>query len=124
MLPEGGTVTITSQTCTMNLEETQASPFDLSPGDFLSIQVSDTGHGIPDSDLSKIFDPFFTTKEHTEGTGLGLAAVFGIMQSHNGAISVSSQMDQGTTFTMKIPLSQQPLDTEYERAVPSYCSMA
>jgi len=66
------------------------------------VEISDTGVGIKEEDLSKIFDPFFTTKE--KGTGLGLSVVYGIINAHKGHISVKSKVGEGTTFTIKLPL--------------------
>lgn len=68
------------------------------------IEISDTGKGIPESIISKIFDPFFTTKETGEGTGLGLSISYEIIKSHEGSLSVESQVEKGTTFTIAIPI--------------------
>src|SRR6266481_5080445 len=67
------------------------------------LEVSDTGHGIPDEDLQRIFDPFFTTKER--GTGLGLAIVHRIVEAHSGHLSVRSQVGRGTTFRVVLPIA-------------------
>ena len=67
------------------------------------IQITDNGKGMPKSVQKRIFDPFFTTKEIGDGTGLGLSIVHGIIQSHNGEISVDSRVDKGSTFTIKLP---------------------
>jgi signal transduction histidine kinase len=69
------------------------------------ISVSDTGCGIPDEVRSKIFEPFFTTKEKGKGTGLGLFVSYGIISDHDGNIIVDSKKDQGTTFTVVLPLN-------------------
>jgi two-component system, NtrC family, sensor kinase len=70
----------------------------------LVLEVSDTGAGIPPGIVDKIFDPFFTTKEEGKGVGLGLAVVYGIVQSHNGEIEVRSAVGSGTTFRVLLPL--------------------
>ncbi len=70
------------------------------------IYVEDTGQGIPDEFLKKVFEPFFTTKPKGEGTGLGLAVVYGIIENHKGSISVSSKVGVGTTFVIKLPLQR------------------
>jgi PAS domain S-box-containing protein len=75
----------------------------LSPGQYVELRVSDTGHGIEPPLMELIFDPFFTTKGPTEGTGLGLSVVHGIVKSHGGAISVESLPGQGTSFTVLLP---------------------
>jgi len=66
--------------------------------------VQDTGEGIAPENLSKIFDPFFTTKPEGKGVGLGLAVLYGIVQAHEGEVEVASQRDEGTTFTVILPL--------------------
>jgi len=70
----------------------------------VSVEIRDTGSGIPETELSRIFDPFFTTKPVGEGTGLGLSISYGIVERHGGTISVVSQIGVGTTFTVKIPI--------------------
>jgi PAS domain S-box-containing protein len=72
-------------------------------GTWCTIEVEDTGCGIPPDVLPKIFDPFFTTKGQGEGTGLGLSVSLGIVERHGGAIAVKSQVGQGTTFIVKLP---------------------
>jgi two-component system NtrC family sensor kinase len=67
------------------------------------IEVEDTGKGIPPENLTRIFDPFFTTKAIGEGTGLGLALSYGIVQKHNGRIEVKSEVGKGTTFRICVP---------------------
>ncbi|MGK5093471.1 ATP-binding protein [Deltaproteobacteria bacterium TL4] len=73
-------------------------------GTCLELMVEDTGHGITLEDQKKIFDPFFTTKEVGKGTGLGLATVHGIVQKHKGVITVESQVGQGATFKVFLPI--------------------
>ena len=73
----------------------------LSQDNDVRIEVSDSGKGIPASDISRIFDPFFTTKDR--GTGLGLAIVYSIIKKHNGKIKVKSEDGMGTTFTITLP---------------------
>ena len=70
------------------------------------LQISDTGEGIKEEDMEKIFDPFFTTKSD-KGTGLGLSVSFGIIERHGGKIEVQSKINEGTTFTIKLPLTSQ-----------------
>ncbi|MCL4694369.1 MAG: PAS domain S-box protein, partial [Candidatus Hydrogenedentes bacterium] len=73
------------------------------PGDYAVLEVSDTGAGIPAEYMDRIFDPFFTTKGIGQGTGLGLATVYGITTNHNGLIHVESQLGTGTSFRIYIP---------------------
>jgi len=75
-----------------------------SDSDSVVVVIADNGIGIPEDQLSKIFDPFFTTKPIGEGTGLGLSMTYGIVEKHGGTISVASQVNEGTTFTVRIPL--------------------
>ena len=75
-----------------------------SESDFVKVEVKDTGQGIPDKNFDKIFQPYFSTKE--TGTGLGLAIVKKIVEDHNGTIEVESVGNNGTTFTVKLPLSK------------------
>jgi two-component system NtrC family sensor kinase len=81
-------------------------------GSSVTVAVSDTGSGIPESELSKIFDPFFTTKPVGEGTGLGLSISYGIIEQHGGTIKVKSRVGVGTTFTVSIPISAAELLTK------------
>jgi two-component system NtrC family sensor kinase len=68
------------------------------------VDISDNGHGIPESIVAKIFDPFFTTKEVGQGTGLGLSIAYKIVQEHGGRIEVHSKVGRGTTFTVFLPV--------------------
>ena len=72
--------------------------------DAVSVEVSDTGSGIPPDHLSRIYDPFFTTKDIGKGTGLGLSITYGIIQEHGGTITCDSVVGQGTRFTLTLPL--------------------
>jgi signal transduction histidine kinase len=72
-------------------------------GQSVIIAIADDGPGIPDHLLARIFDPFFTTKDVGEGSGLGLSIVHGIVERHNGSISVASEVGKGTTFTVVLP---------------------
>ena len=74
-------------------------------GGFVTVAVSDTGTGIASEHLSRIFDPFYTTKAVGEGTGLGLSISFGIVKRHNGTITVKTEVNKGTTFTVKLPIN-------------------
>ena len=69
----------------------------------ITVQIRDTGHGIPKEHLDHIYEPFFTTKEHGKGTGLGLSIVYGVTKNHGGTISVKSSAEEGTAFTLTFP---------------------
>jgi nitrogen-specific signal transduction histidine kinase len=75
-------------------------------GDYVAIEVWDTGSGIPPDILPHIFDPFFTTKELNKGTGLGLSQVYGFVQQSGGRMQVSSELGKGTVFTLYLPRSE------------------
>jgi PAS domain S-box-containing protein len=94
-MPDGGTVTIAARN--LVLDE------DLLVGEFIAIDVSDTGLGIPSDVLDKIFEPFFTTKPIGKGTGLGLSQVHGFAHQAGGTIRVASALGKGTTFTILLP---------------------
>jgi two-component system cell cycle sensor histidine kinase/response regulator CckA len=79
--------------------------------DYLKISISDTGVGISPDILVNLFDPFFTTKEQGKGVGLGLSGVYGCVQSHGGRITVQSQLGEGSTFTIYLPMKANlPID--------------
>ncbi len=85
---------------------------DLQPGDYVQLSVRDTGCGIDPAIRDKIFDPFFTTKKTKGGTGLGLSVVYGIVKSCGGGIDVQSDVGQGTTIAVYLPLT--PVETQAE----------
>jgi signal transduction histidine kinase/CheY-like chemotaxis protein len=101
-MPEGGELRIEVSGFLLKPGETPPLP-DMVPGAWVKLLVSDTGTGIESGNLSRVFEPFFTTKPPGVGTGLGLAQVYGIIKQHNGLIDISSQVDQGTTFTIYLP---------------------
>lgn len=80
---------------------------------YVRVQLSDNGCGIRQEDLSRIFDPFFTTRPEGQGTGLGLATCFSVMEQHGGSISVNSVWGEGTTFALLLPADVLPGDTVY-----------
>ncbi len=101
-MPNGGQLTI--RTTNVAVEETMSLGQVLMPsGDYVTIEVSDTGIGIPKENLAKIFEPFFTTKEKGHGTGLGLASVYGIVKQTGGYIFPESEVGKGTTFRIYLP---------------------
>ncbi len=101
-MPNGGKIVIR----THNVTETQCADFresQLTPADYVLIEIEDEGHGIPADVRDKIFEPFFTTKEVGKGTGLGLSMVYGIVKQTGGFIFVDSAVGEGTTFRIFLP---------------------
>jgi PAS domain S-box-containing protein len=122
---KGGHLTIGAANVTLQ-EGTPGLAPGAHPGPYLAIKVHDTGHGIPPAIRHRIFDPFFTTKPLGMGTGLGLSTVLGVVQSHGGFVTVASEPDKGTTFTVYFPATDEvalpsPLGTAAtaESALPS-----
>ncbi|NQT53117.1 response regulator [bacterium] len=107
-MPEGGDLSFHSSAVSLD-DTARVTRRRLAPGDYLAIEVVDTGCGMPDDVLERIFDPFFTTKSAGEGIGLGLSMVYGIIENHGGSIDVTSQCGHGTTFTVLLPLNDQRL---------------
>jgi len=104
-MPDGGELHISTQLCTLDASACSGLSLDLRPGTYLQISVRDTGVGIPPEIRGRIFEPFFTTKPVGQGTGLGLAAVYGISVEHGGTVSVESEPDKGSVFHLYLPLS-------------------
>jgi two-component system sensor histidine kinase EvgS len=106
-MPEGGALTLAATTTTFDTP--QAGPTGSCPaGTYVTIAVEDTGVGIPPDALPRVFEPFFTTKEPVNGTGLGLAMVYGFVKNHDGFVKVESEPAQRTRFTIGLPLIPAP----------------
>ncbi len=113
-MPDGGLLRI--DTANMYVDESYAATRpELSPGPHVRLRVSDTGTGMAPEVLERVFDPFFTTKPPGQGTGLGLATVYGIVQQAGGRAQLYSEPGVGTTFTALLPATQQEL-AKTERA--------
>jgi two-component system, cell cycle sensor histidine kinase and response regulator CckA len=97
----GGTLQIRLEE--INLGSDEANALNLEAGEYIQLTVTDNGPGIAATIIDKIFDPFFSTKDKTEGTGLGLAVVHGIVKAHQGGLRVSSEEAQETTFRLFFP---------------------
>ena len=104
-MPQGGTLTIRAESALITPEAAYGHP-ESRPGNFLCLTVSDTGCGISPDTMLRIFEPFFTTKPVGQGTGLGLATVYGVAKRHKGWVEVQSELGKGTTFKVFIPASQ------------------
>jgi signal transduction histidine kinase len=101
-MPGGGTLTVRAVNRTVTAAAAAALP-DTRPGDYVEIEVRDSGTGIPPEILASIWEPFFTTKGAGKGTGLGLSTVRGIIKQHEGVITVQSQPGRGTAFSILFP---------------------
>jgi signal transduction histidine kinase/CheY-like chemotaxis protein len=104
MEASGGTLSIVLQQTSLDTITARLRG-DLAPGDYLELKISDSGCGMDAATRKRIFEPFFTTKEEGKGTGMGLSVVHGIVKDHGGAISVYSELDSGTTFTVYLPVA-------------------
>ncbi len=104
-MPEGGVLRV--ETVNMNIDKEYAARVELSPGRYVRVRLSDTGAGMSPEAVQRAFDPFFTTKPPGEGTGLGLATVYGIVQRAGGSAQIYSEPNLGTTFTALLPASGQ-----------------
>ena len=107
-LPNDGTITVSVDA--LELDARQAESLNLKPQRYAVISVQDQGQGMDEATLGRIFEPFFTTKDVSQGTGLGLAVVHGVMRSHQGTVDVQSALGQGSIFALYFPaISQVPL---------------
>ena len=101
---QSGTITVSTSLHVMTAELCLHHA-GLRPGDYAAIVVEDTGHGMPPAVMDRIFEPFFTTREVGNGTGLGLAAIYGIVRQAGGTILTSSVVGQGSRFVVLLPLA-------------------
>ena len=102
-MPAGGTLTIGTSRLELPHEDEDCNPSGVPPGDYVVLQVADTGVGMTLEVLNKVFEPFFTTKPVGEGTGLGLSTVYGIVQQSSGFVAVESEPGIGTSFRIFLP---------------------
>ena len=98
----GGTISVSLKEFVCKAQD--SSGIDLEPGQYAVLSISDNGHGMSSDLMDKIFEPYFTTKEKGKGTGLGLAVAYGIIREHKGTIKVDSELGEGTTFKVYLPL--------------------
>lgn len=104
-MPEGGTIIFTTANIDLDACYCESSAYDIAPGQYIEISVSDTGMGMSKDIVERIFEPFFTTKGIGKGTGLGLAAVYNTVKEHHGSLSVYSEAGMGTIFKLYLPIS-------------------
>jgi PAS domain S-box-containing protein len=102
-MPLGGTLSFATTTVSLDANIELTHPFEITPGQFLELTLSDTGTGMTKGVIEHIFEPFYTTKSHGKGTGLGLSTVYGTIKNHHGAINIYSEPGMGTAFKVYLP---------------------
>lgn len=117
-MPNGGNLFVETTDVTLSSEVINRGGKPLDPGDYVMINISDTGKGIPAKIREKIFEPFFTTKEIGKGTGLGLSTCLGIINQAGGFISVYSELEEGTTFKILLPRVQKKVEGKQAASAP------
>jgi CheY-like chemotaxis protein len=108
-MPDGGELRIKLETLKIDGENPSTTP-DMPEGEWVRITVSDTGSGIAQDDIPHIFEPFYTTKPPGEGSGLGLAQVYGIITQHEGYVDVTSEVGKGTSIFLYLPANPGPVE--------------
>ena len=110
-MPKGGVITITTEN---RYVDWPIGGYDqVEKGDYVTLKISDTGIGIPNTDIDRIFEPFYTKKVMgRSGTGLGMAVVWGSVKDHDGYIDVNSKQGEGATFTLYLPVTRQQTEDE------------
>ena len=121
-MPEGGRLTI--ETANKWLDERAAGERDLSPGQYLSLCVTDTGTGMTPEVIARAFDPFFTTKPIGQGTGLGLSMVYGFVRQSGGQVRIYSEVGHGTTMCLYLPRHYGDVTETASTAAPAAASRA
>jgi signal transduction histidine kinase len=114
-MEHGGTITFTTKKVHVTPDYCRDNGITCQPGDYIGVSVADTGSGIAPEVFNHLFEPFFTTKGEGKGTGMGLAAVYGIAQSHHGIVFASTKVDKGTTFTLLFPVATENESSDEDR---------
>lgn len=117
-MPNGGDIVFHTDIAQLDATFCKSSSLAIAPGRYLLIGIADTGAGIDPESRKHLFEPFFTTKKRGHGTGLGLAAVYGTMKTHNGAIEVETAVGKGTTFKLYFPVAEEKNPTNDSQVLP------
>lgn len=120
-MPNGGELTI--HTGSVHLGDAEAQKLGLEPTTYATVSVVDTGSGIPAEAHGRIFEPFFTTKERGEGTGLGLATAYGIVNQSGGQLSFTTKVGEGTAFTIHLPQLAQPAQAQHSSEAAAHANV-
>ena len=107
-MPSGGDLYV--ETSNVTIDTDNSLGYQIQPGRYVKISVTDTGIGMDEKTLGRIFEPFFTTKEKQRGVGLGLASVYGIVKNHGGTVEVFSEEGKGSTFNVYLPVSNKKME--------------
>jgi signal transduction histidine kinase/CheY-like chemotaxis protein len=118
-MPRGGKLTIETQNVTVDRELARTRP-SIVPGKFVTLSVTDTGHGMTAETMARIFEPFFTTKEPGKGTGLGLATVYGVVKQSSGFIWVESEVNVGTRFEIYLPRTEERAEANFDAVMKKH----
>src|SRR5690606_14694570 len=110
-MPDGGSLIISTERYLLT-DRSKSPQSELVPGEYVKIDVTDTGQGIPQDLLDNVFEPFFTTKPAGKGSGLGLSMVFGFIKQSGGHIEVHSEAGRGTSFQLFLPRSGEVLSAQ------------
>ncbi len=113
-MPDGGKLTI--ETANRTLDSADAFSFEMRPGGYISLSVTDTGTGMSDEVLQRAFDPFYTTKPLGQGTGLGLSMIYGFAKQSGGQVRISSISGRGTTVYLFLPRHTEQEETAAKSA--------
>jgi PAS domain S-box-containing protein len=105
-MPDGGTITLRTERVELDEFEVSALHANVAAGDYVALSVRDSGVGMDAETQQRLFEPFFTKKETGAGTGLGMAAVYGTIKHHHGAITVDSEIGRGSLLTVYLPVSR------------------
>jgi two-component system cell cycle sensor histidine kinase/response regulator CckA len=120
-MPYGGNLVIETKNASLDDEYCRLHP-EATPGEYVLLTVTDTGHGIERAAMGHIFDPFYTTKEVGRGSGLGLSMVYGIVRNHGGSIDCWSEPGKGTSFRIYLPVIKATVEPSNSLAIENFPS--